>query len=372
MTMAVLPMAVRGYIVASVLVLRARPGRVHPGPALLAVASRTGTAGNAARDRRARGAARAHALRRAASDRRRARGPHRAAVRGRARRTRSSASNATWTPFDTLPGGVAHVIYLLFQGLASLVFSAHHCCAARCARRDVPVRAASARGAAPGHRAAVRPARTAPACASPTWVSAQPEIELGLRQQRRRRHPWFALGQPRLAAGRRHSPWPIFRAVAGGEVPTDRPGAGLRRRGAAVGGVLLAFGAQLPAAPPWWRRWPGRRAAREAGSSRRRRPQLHPLFRRYRGWPSSSSSKCSAASADLMFRIYRFLRLRDVGDRGPFTSLQRMVEHEAPWRSTPATRASLPRASRGTNVVTLSLAYERTAGHSRGRRGHHR
>ena len=34
-------------------------------------------------------------------------------------------------------------------------------------------------------------------------------------------------------------------------------------------------------------------------------------------------------SADLMFRIYRFLRLKDVGDRGPFSSLQRMVEHEA-------------------------------------------
>ena len=34
-------------------------------------------------------------------------------------------------------------------------------------------------------------------------------------------------------------------------------------------------------------------------------------------------------SADLMFRVYRFLRLKDVGDQGPFTSLQRMVEHEA-------------------------------------------
>ena len=34
-------------------------------------------------------------------------------------------------------------------------------------------------------------------------------------------------------------------------------------------------------------------------------------------------------SADLMFRVYRFLRLKDVGDRGPFSSLQRMVEHEA-------------------------------------------
>ncbi|MGZ4200144.1 MAG: lysylphosphatidylglycerol synthase domain-containing protein, partial [Thermoleophilia bacterium] len=32
---------------------------------------------------------------------------------------------------------------------------------------------------------------------------------------------------------------------------------------------------------------------------------------------------------DLMFRIYRFLRIKDVGDRRPLSSLQRIVEHEA-------------------------------------------
>ncbi|MDY7106970.1 MAG: flippase-like domain-containing protein [Actinomycetota bacterium] len=34
-------------------------------------------------------------------------------------------------------------------------------------------------------------------------------------------------------------------------------------------------------------------------------------------------------SADLLFRIYRFLRLKDVGDDRPFSSLRRTVEHEA-------------------------------------------
>ena len=34
-------------------------------------------------------------------------------------------------------------------------------------------------------------------------------------------------------------------------------------------------------------------------------------------------------AADLLFRAYRFLRLRDVGDERPFSSLRRSVEHEA-------------------------------------------
>ena len=33
--------------------------------------------------------------------------------------------------------------------------------------------------------------------------------------------------------------------------------------------------------------------------------------------------------ADLLFRIYRFFRLKNVGDQRPFSSLQRAVEHEA-------------------------------------------
>ena len=34
-------------------------------------------------------------------------------------------------------------------------------------------------------------------------------------------------------------------------------------------------------------------------------------------------------AADLMFRLYRYLRLKDVGDDRPFSSLRRTVEHEA-------------------------------------------
>ena len=72
-------------------------------------------------------------------------------------------------------------------------------------------------------------------------------------------------------------------------------------------------------------------------------------------------------SADLMFRIYRFLRLKDVGDRGPFSSLQRMVEHEA----LVALYANDVGILTPRLVVTTSagdegflLAYERTVGDS--------
>ena len=37
----------------------------------------------------------------------------------------------------------------------------------------------------------------------------------------------------------------------------------------------------------------------------------------------------SERSADLLFRMYRFLRLKNVGDERPFSSLRRAVEHEA-------------------------------------------
>ena len=72
-------------------------------------------------------------------------------------------------------------------------------------------------------------------------------------------------------------------------------------------------------------------------------------------------------SADLMFRIYRFLRLKDVGDRGPFTSLQRMVEHEALVALYSSDMGILtPRLVVTTNVGDdgFLLAYERTAGDS--------
>ena len=72
-------------------------------------------------------------------------------------------------------------------------------------------------------------------------------------------------------------------------------------------------------------------------------------------------------SADLMFRVYRFLRLKDVGDRGPFTSLQRMVEHEALVALYANDSGVLtPRLVVTTNVGDdgFLLAYERTEGDS--------
>ena len=72
-------------------------------------------------------------------------------------------------------------------------------------------------------------------------------------------------------------------------------------------------------------------------------------------------------SADLMFRIYRFLRLKDVGDRGPFSSLQRMVEHEALVALYANDVGILtPRLVASANVGDegFLLAYERTAGDS--------
>ncbi len=44
------------------------------------------------------------------------------------------------------------------------------------------------------------------------------------------------------------------------------------------------------------------------------------------------SSRCSGGqerAADLLFRVYRFFRLKNVGDDRPFSSLRRTVEHEA-------------------------------------------
>ena len=68
-----------------------------------------------------------------------------------------------------------------------------------------------------------------------------------------------------------------------------------------------------------------------------------------------------------MFRIYRFLRLKDVGDRGPFSSLQRMVEHEALVALYANDMGILtPRLVVTANVGDegFLLAYERTAGDS--------
>ena len=72
-------------------------------------------------------------------------------------------------------------------------------------------------------------------------------------------------------------------------------------------------------------------------------------------------------SADLMFRLYRFLRFKDIGDRGLFPSLQRQVEHEAfAALYTNDGGVLTPRLVVTANIGEegFLLAYERTAGDS--------
>ncbi len=55
----------------------------------------------------------------------------------------------------------------------------------------------------------------------------------------------------------------------------------------------------------------------------------------------------SERSADLLFRTYRFLRLKNVGDERPFSSLRRAVEHEALGRPAGARRRRRHAAAAG-------------------------
>ncbi len=72
-------------------------------------------------------------------------------------------------------------------------------------------------------------------------------------------------------------------------------------------------------------------------------------------------------AADLLFRLYRWLRLRRSGDRRPFSSLERAVEHEALL-----SLATHARGIRTPQLITIAdigtsgilLAYERIAGRS--------
>jgi len=72
-------------------------------------------------------------------------------------------------------------------------------------------------------------------------------------------------------------------------------------------------------------------------------------------------------AADLLFRVYRMIRLRRAGDRQPFSSLRRAVEHEALL-----SLAALDRGMRTPRLVTvyevgsdgMLLAYERISGQS--------
>jgi undecaprenyl-diphosphatase len=71
--------------------------------------------------------------------------------------------------------------------------------------------------------------------------------------------------------------------------------------------------------------------------------------------------------ADLLFRVYRYLRLKNVGDQRPFSSLRRAVEHEALVAL--KARDSGVRTPRVRNVATVGpdgilLAYEAIEGRS--------
>ena len=72
-------------------------------------------------------------------------------------------------------------------------------------------------------------------------------------------------------------------------------------------------------------------------------------------------------NADLMFRVYRWLRLAHVGDERPFSSLRRTVEHEA-LVSVMAERASVttPTLIAASELAdgSMALVYERVAGRS--------
>ena len=212
--------------------------------------------------------------------------------------------------FDTLPEAVAHVIYLVFQGLASLLFSAILVVALWRRRYRLFVMLVATSLFAQLLLAALDQGivqqfgqpELLRAVLRPDWVSAQPEIDSN----------WVAssvavviLGSPWVSRAWRRAGWItvvlglIFRAVAGGEVPTDLVlalGCGVVS-GSAV--LLVVRGAQQ--ATPRPRRGgghgPGRRPARPAGSSRRRRPQLHPLLRRGRGRARRCSSRCWAATS---------------------------------------------------------------------------
>lgn len=72
-------------------------------------------------------------------------------------------------------------------------------------------------------------------------------------------------------------------------------------------------------------------------------------------------------SADLLFRAYRFLRLRSVGDERPFSSLRRSVEHEALvslQARDVGVRTPRLRAIASVGPESIGLAYDRIDGGS--------
>ena len=189
-----------------------------------------------------------------------------------------------------------------------------------------------------------------------------------------------ALAPPRLVRGRHRGRLPhraARRRAAG-----HRAGAGRRHR-RRLGGPARLRGAQQATAGPGGRRrhGAGRRApARGSARAGVDARSSTPYFARCRRRPALFIKVLGRdeRSADLMFRVYRFLRLKDVGDRGPFSSLQRMVEHEALVALYANDMGVLtPRLVVTTNVgrrrlpARLRADGRRLAG-PRARRGHHR
>lgn len=72
-------------------------------------------------------------------------------------------------------------------------------------------------------------------------------------------------------------------------------------------------------------------------------------------------------SADLMFRVYRYLTLRGVGDEEPFSSLRRAVEHEgmvSVWAERSGVRTPRMAACVELEDGSMALVYELVAGRS--------
>jgi uncharacterized protein (TIRG00374 family) len=72
-------------------------------------------------------------------------------------------------------------------------------------------------------------------------------------------------------------------------------------------------------------------------------------------------------AADLLFRLYRWIRLRNAGDRRPFASLERAVEHEALLSLAAYARSiRTPRLDAAAEIGTdgMVLAYQRIEGKS--------
>jgi uncharacterized protein (TIRG00374 family) len=72
-------------------------------------------------------------------------------------------------------------------------------------------------------------------------------------------------------------------------------------------------------------------------------------------------------SADLMFRVYRYLKLRDVGDEEPFSSLRRAVEHEgmtSVWAERAGVRTPEMVACVELEDGSMTLVYELVRGRS--------